>query len=315
MFREMDITVLLFAGILALLVTVSIVGQVLKLVLSSAKARAMLTSLNSRVGTWWAMCAVFTLAAVTGGVGSILVFGLTSFQLLREFITMTPTRRGDHHTLFWVFFIILPLQYYLLWIGWYGLFIILIPVYAFLFIPLHMALSGDTHGFLERAAKVQWALMICVYCVSHAPALLRVEFAGGASTGLGVLLYLCLVVQVNDLAQEIGKQALGNGAGRKRRLMGFAMGVLVSTGLGTGLWWATPFSALQSALISAGIAIMGTAGSTCYSAIMADRGKPGIVVVRTRPSVGARVISLCFVAPVFFHVVRYYFTGRPWAAF
>lgn len=312
MLKEIDPTWLLFAGILASLVVASVVGRVLKRLVSGQKQIAMVRTLNSRVRIWWAMCGVFTVAAFTGGAGSILVFGLTSFFLLREFVTITPTRKGDHHTLFWVFFIILPLHYYLLWIGWYGMFIILIPVYAFLFIPLRMAMSGDTHGFLERAAKIQWALMICVYCVSHAPALLKVDFPEGSRVGLRLLLYLCLIVQVNDVTQVICGRALGDGS-RSRKIGGatLAAGLLVSTALGTGLWWATPFSIPQSAVMSVVIVLMGTAGTLCYAAIVQDRGKPGVVVVQTRPSVTERVISLCFAAPVFLHLARYYFTNRP----
>jgi phosphatidate cytidylyltransferase len=320
MLKNCDPTWILFAGILALLVLLTILGSILKRLASRKEQLAAVSILNSRIRIWWAMCGIFAVAALTGGLGSILVFGLTSFLLLREFVTITPTRKGDHHALFWIFFIILPLHYYLLWSGWYGMFIILIPVYAFLFVPLRMAMSGDSHGFLERAAKIQWALMICVYCISHAPALLKVEFAEGSRMGLRLLLYLCLIVQANDITQIIWSQGSDEKAGddnngRKRHGTTLAAGLLVSTALGAGLWWATPFSAIQSAGMSLLIALMGTAGKHCYRAIMQDRGKPGVVVVETRPSMTERVISLCFAAPVFFHLARYFFTDRPQAPF
>jgi len=62
---------------------------------------------------------------------------------------------GDHETLFWGFFVFLPLQYWLVGIQWYGLFAILIPVYGFLFLPVRSALAGDTQCFLERSAKIR----------------------------------------------------------------------------------------------------------------------------------------------------------------
>ncbi|RLD10884.1 MAG: phosphatidate cytidylyltransferase [Chlamydiae bacterium] len=309
MLKEIDITWILFAGILSLLFLVSIVGQIFKQMVSNEKMSAMVKVFNERVGLWWAMCGVFTVAAFTGGLGSIIVFGLTSFLLLREFITITPTRKGDHHTLFWVFFIILPLQYFFLLRDWYGMFIILIPVYAFLFIPLRIAITGETHGFMERTAKIQWALMICIYCISHAPALLKVDFPGEPKMGLRLLLFLCLIVQTNDITQRVFSYVHRNNGAK------LVAGLVVSTILGASLWWATPFSILQSAAMAALIVFMGTAGNFCYAAMVQDRNKPGVVVVQTRQNVTERVISLCFAAPVFFHIARYYFTNRPPIAF
>ena len=112
-----------------------------------------------------------------GYVATVVLFGLISFWALREFITMTPTRRGDHRTLFWTFFLFTPLQYVLVGAGrdYYGLYTIMIPVYASLFIPARIAISGDPKRFLERVAKIQAGLLICVYCLSHAPAILDLD--------------------------------------------------------------------------------------------------------------------------------------------
>jgi hypothetical protein len=138
---------------------------------------------------------------ISGRIGSVILFGLTSFLALREFVTMTPTKRGDHGTLLWVFFIITPIQYVLVAIGWYGLFSIFIPVYAFLFVPLRSALAGDCERFLERTATIQWALMVCVYCVSHAPALMTLQIPGFAGQNGKLLFYFVLVVQASDVLQ------------------------------------------------------------------------------------------------------------------
>jgi len=173
-------TIWLVGGVLALLVVASLIGWVLSLRVKDEKGRATVQNLNARTRAWWMMVAVFGLAMATGGIGSVILFALTSFLALREFITLTPTRPGDHRTLFWVFFFILPLQYYLIAIKWYGLFSVMIPVYAFLFIPIRSATAGDCDNFLERTAKIQWGLMVCVYCVSHVPALLALDIPGYA---------------------------------------------------------------------------------------------------------------------------------------
>lgn len=317
-------TRILFGGILAGLVIATLVVNLIKRSASTPKYRELLKILTSRIGIWWAMCGVFTVAALTGGIGSIIMFAATSFLLLREFITITPTRKADHHTCFWVFFVILPLQYYFLWINWYGFFIILIPVYAFLFVPLRTAMTGDSHRFLERTARIQWAMMICIYCISHAPGLLKINFEGGAQTGLRLLLYLCLIVQVNDVTvivlHHLKKcKAVDNPADEDVKIRCFSAevlsGMVVSAVLGGVLAWAMPFTVVQSLCMAVLIALMGTAGNLCYTAIVADRGKPGVVVVQTRPSATSRLISLCFAAPVFFHITRFYFTAAPSAIF
>jgi len=40
-------------------------------------------------------------ALAIGLMGATVLFGLCSFMALREFITLSPTKPGDHRTLFW----------------------------------------------------------------------------------------------------------------------------------------------------------------------------------------------------------------------
>src|SRR5439155_1649109 len=142
----------------------------------------------------------------TGGLGSVILFAALSFFALREFITLTPTRPADHSALFWVFFIITPLQYYLVGAQWYGFFSVLIPVYGFLFIPSRIAISGDSAAFLERSSKIQWGLMVCVYCVSHVPALLMLEIPGYAGKNARLLFFLVVIEQLApDVLQHVAE--------------------------------------------------------------------------------------------------------------
>ena len=191
----------LVGGVLMLLVVSSLIGWILSLRVTDAKGHATVQNLNARIRAWWLMVAVFGLAMATGGIGSIVLFGLTSFMALREFITLTPTGAGDHRSLFWVFFVVLPLQYYLIAIKWYGLFSVLIPVYAFLFIPIRSAMAGDCERFLERTAKIQWGLMICVYCVSYVPALLSLNIPGYERQN-GKLMFFFVTTMIRYLCGE-----------------------------------------------------------------------------------------------------------------
>lgn len=304
----------LVGGVLALLAVSSIVGWLLSRRMTSDKARATVENLNARIRAWWMMVAIFAVALATGGIGSIILFGLTSFLALREFITLTPTRAGDHRSLFWVFFVVTPLQYVLVAQQWYGLFSILIPVYAFLLIPVRSAAAGDCERFLERTAKIQWGLMICVYCVSHAPALLTLNIPGYEGQNAKLLFYLVLVVQISDVLQYVwgktlGRRKIAPDVSPNKTLEGFVGGVASATAIGAALWWATPFTPWQSAGMSLAITLMGFFGGLVMSAIKRDRGvKDYGQMIEGHGGVLDRIDSICFAAPVFFHLTRFFFT-------
>jgi phosphatidate cytidylyltransferase len=301
-----------FGGVLGLLTLSTLIGLALKVLVKSPAAQGTISNLNARIRAWWVMSAVFALTLVVGQTGSLVLFGLMSFLALREYITLVETRRGDHRTLFWAFFIFTPAQYYLIHIRWYGMFAILIPVYAFLFVPTRMAMAGDTQSFLERASKIQWGLMICVYCLSYAPALLMLNIPGyGPEAKL--LLYLVLVDQISDVLQYVwgkllGKHKIAPTVSPNKTWEGFIGGVLTATGIGTALWWMTPFTPRAAALISLSITLMGFAGGLTMSAIKRDRGvKDYGTLIEGHGGILDRMDSLCFAAPVFFHFVRYYY--------
>ena len=306
-------TIYLVGGVIALLVIASLLGQFLRLRSGGTNNSSTIQNLNARIKAWWMMVAVFGLAMLTGGIGSVILFGLTSFLALREFITLTPTKPGDHRTLFWVFFLITPLQYYLVATGWYGLFAIMIPVYTFLFVPMRSAISGDCERFLERTSKIQWGLMICVYCVSHAPAIFFLNIPGYEGQNGKLLFYFVLIVQISDVLQYVWGKTLGRhkiapSVSPNKTWEGFAGGILTATMIGTGLWWATPFTPLQSAGMSLAITLMGFAGGLVMSAIKRDRGvKDYGTMIEGHGGVMDRIDSICFAAPVFFHLTRYYF--------
>ena len=300
-------------GLGAVLLVASAAGFALAERVTGERGRETVANVNARIRSWWLMCAVFTGALLVGSTGVILLFVLISFLALREFITITPTRRADHRTLVWVFFVFTPLQYYLIAIQWYGLFSILIPVYAFLFIPLLNALAGDYRQFLDRTAKIQWGLMLCVYCVSHMPALLTLKIPGFEEQGPKLLLYLALVAQSSDVLQylwgkAVGRHRIAPTISPNKTWEGFIGGIMCATLLGTALWWLTPFEAWQAALMSGAITLTGFAGGLTLSAIKRDRGvKDYGTLIEGHGGVLDRIDSLCFSAPLFFHLTRYFF--------
>jgi len=307
-------TAILVAGVVAVLLMASITGWILSRRAGGVAYQSTIANLNARIRAWWMMVAIFLFAMLSGGLGSVVLFALTSFLALREFVTMTPTKLGDHGTLLWVFFVITPIQYALVALHWYGLFSIFIPVYAFLFVPLRSVLSGDCERFLERTATIQWALMVCVYCVSHAPALMNLRIPAFEGQNGKLLFYFVLVVQASDVFQYIwgkllGKHKIAPTVSPNKTLEGFIGGVVMATLLGTALWWATPFTPWQAAAMSLLIALMGFVGGLVMSAIKRDRGvKDYGTLIEGHGGVMDRIDSLCFSAPVFFHITRYFFT-------
>ena len=301
-----------FAGVLGLLALSSLIGLVLRAVVKKPEAQATISNLNARIGAWWIMSAIFALTLAIGPIGSLVLFGLMSILALREYVTLLPTRRADHRTLFWAFFIFTPVQYLLIGIQWYGMFAILIPVYAFLFVPTRLSIAGDTESFLERASTIQWGLMICVYCLSYTPALLMLKIPGYARPAK-LMLYLVLVDQLSDVLQYVWGKMLGRHkiapvVSPNKTWEGFVGGVLSATAIGTALWWMTPFTPAVAAAVSFTITLMGFAGGLTMSAIKRDRGvKDYGTLIKGHGGILDRMDSMCFAAPVFFHIVRYFY--------
>ncbi len=303
----------LFGAVLFALIIFNSAGSILKNRRRRETVRSTIDTLNARIRAWWKMCIIFGLSILLGRIGALVVFAAISFLAMREYMTLVPTRRGDHRTLFWSFFVIMPLQYYLVGAQRYGLFSIMIPVLAFIFVPTSIAIAGDTSNFLERSAKIQFGLMVCVYCLSHAPALLLLNIPGFAGHNARLLLYLGFVDQMSDILQYvwdklIGKHKIAWRVSPNKTWEGFAGGVVSATGIGAALWWATPFTPLQSAGMSFMICLLGFAGSLVISALKRDIGiKDFGVVIEGQGGILDHVDSLCFAAPIFFHLVRYYF--------
>ncbi len=302
----------LLAGVLGLLVTASTIGWLLGRVVTPAN-RTMADNINARIRAWWVMALMLAAALATGRIGSILLFSGISFLALREFATLAPTSRADHRALFWCFFVLTPLEYGLIWMGWYGLFAIVIPVYASIFLAVRAALAGDTDRFLERTATTQWGLIVCVYFVSYVPALGMLRIPSYENENAKLVLFLVLVVQLSDVLQyvwgkSIGQRRIAPAISPNKTWAGFVGGTFSATAVGTAIWWATPFTPVQAAVMAFSITMMGFVGGLIMSAIKRDRGvKDFGSLIDGHGGILDRIDSLCFAAPVFFHLTRYFF--------
>ncbi|REJ70449.1 MAG: phosphatidate cytidylyltransferase [Planctomycetota bacterium] len=307
-------------GVLAVLTATTLLGQVMNRRAESGLSPAVMATFSRRVWAWWLLMMVLAAALFVPPWVTVTIFFLLSFWALREFITLTPTRMGDHRALFWVFVLFTPAQYVLVGMGgdYYPLYSIVIPVYGFLFVPARVAFSGDPKRFLERTAKIQAGLLVCVYCLSFAPALLDLkieDFNGDAWTDNSLLLfYFVFMVQIGDALQYaweklMGRTVIAPHISPNKTWEGFLGGVGSTALVGGALWWATPFNHWQAALMSLVIAVMGFAGVMCMSAVKRDRGvKDYGTLVVGHSGVLDRLDSLCFAAPVFYHLTKFFFT-------
>ena len=165
------------------------------------------TELRQRVTSWWVMAGVFTVAIVLNRVVSILFFSFVSFLALKEYFSLVPTRRADRRVLFWAYLCI-PIQFLLVDREWFGMFIIFIPVFAFLLVPFRMITIGQTDGYLKAVGTIHWGLMTMVFSLSHAAFLLILRLDGRA-VGPGLVLYLVVLTQANDVFQYLWGKSVG----------------------------------------------------------------------------------------------------------
>lgn len=304
----------LVSGIFGVLVFASVVGYLLQQRFSADGSNAAVENLNARIKAWWIMVILIGLSFMAGRAGVLVLFAFCSFAALREFITLINTRRADHWALAFAFFVILPIQYYLLFAEEYGIFSIFIPVYAFLLMPIISVLRGDTERFLLRIAEVQWALMICVFCASHVPALLTLTIPGYEGRNVLLIAFLVIVVQLSDVLQYVwgklfGRTKIAPRLSPSKTVEGFVGGVISATLIGAALWWITPFTPVQAGLLSFIITLMGFFGGLVMSAIKRDRGvKDWGNLIEGHGGLIDRLDSVVFSAPIFFHIVRYWWS-------
>jgi len=297
------------AGLGIALAIASLTGFLLHL----RRRNPTIDNLNARIRAWWIMVAAVGAALLAGRSGLIILFAFASFVALREFLTLTPTRRADHRALFACFFIALPAQYYLIWTQWYGLYSIFIPVYAFLLLPFLAVTGKDTGNFLARTSETQWGLMAAVYCISYVPALLNLRIPGYEGRGAMLVVFLLVVVQSSDVLQYVwgklfGRHKIAPVTSPSKTVEGFVGGVASAVGLGAALYQITPFTPLQAAGMALAITLMGFAGGLVMSAIKRDLGvKDWGDLIEGHGGMLDRLDSICFSAPIFFHLTRYFF--------
>lgn len=305
----------LLNGVFLLLILAWAGAALLRAWLSPEGQNVLVENLAARIGAWWAIAALLALAMLGGRGGVVVLFAVISFAALREFLTLTQKSRADHWALIAAFFVILPVQYLLIYMDWYRIYSVFIPVYAFLYLPVLSVIRGAPERFLARVGENQWGLMICVYAASHVPALLSLHIEGFESKGVLLIAFLVIIVQLTDTLQYAwsqlwGRHPIAPALSASKTWEGFAGAVASGAALGAGLWWLTPFPPATAALLGAVITATGLFGALVMSAIKRDKGvRDWGQLVAGQGGFIDRLDGVVFAAPVFFHLVRFFWAS------
>ncbi|MEM0906123.1 MAG: phosphatidate cytidylyltransferase [Pseudomonadota bacterium] len=292
-----------FAAILALLV----VGSV---------AAMKLQAIRARVVTWWVIAGALAAAFVIGKGAVVVLFALISFMALREYLSLAPTRREDRAALLLAYAVV-PLAYLFIWLDWYGVTLVAIPVYAFLLLPAVLVLNGRTRGYLAAAGTLHWGLVVTVYNLGYAALLMNVPNQEAPAGGAGLLYFLLVVTALNDVAQYVCGRLIGGpkimpSVSPNKTWAGFLGGCVMTAGLVVLL--APIFTGLPAVavgLLAVLLPVAGFAGDVTMSAIKRDLGvKDTAKLLPGHGGILDRVDSLTFTAPLTFHVFAFFSSAR-----
>jgi len=302
--KEVMIIVLLIFGLLT-------VASALLFIIGKIKPNTNLNELKMRTKSWWIMASLFIVTTIFSTKISYVAIAFLSFVAFRELYSILGFRQSDRRAIFWALLSI-PIQYFLAYVGWYGAFIIFIPVVMFLLLPLRLVLKGDTAGIVKSMATLQWTLMLTVFGISHLAYLLSLpDLDGFNAGGRGLLLFVVFLTEINDVMQFtwgklFGKHKIIPKISPNKTWEGFIGGVISTTIIGYFLAFLTPMSTPQVIFVSFFVANAGFFGDIVMSSVKRDIGvKDTGAAIPGHGGVLDRIDSLAYTAPAFFHLIYY----------
>ena len=298
-----------FIGIVIVLVVSTVITAVLK----RRNPNKTLHEVDMRIRSWWVMFIIFTIAIVVHSTISLIFLALLCFLALKEYFSLIPFNRAHRLVMLWAYLAI-PIQFLFIYFEQYGMFIIFIPVYMFLLIPIQAIFVGDTKNFLQSIASVQWGMMLMVFGLSHLAYLLVLPGKESSIVGAGLVLFLVVLTQANDVAQFLwgkllGKKKIVPKVSPNKTWAGFIGGIVTTTILAVILApLLTPFSLPASIVSGLYIALMGFIGDVNISALKRDLAiKDTSSIIPGHGGILDRVDSLTYTAPLFLHFTRFFY--------
>ena len=300
--------------VLGAIVAVLVVATGIVAVMQRGDSTGKHAELAARVKSWWVLVAIFAIAISFRRGIAIAFFALLSFLALKEYLSLIPTRRADRRVLFWAYLCV-PLQYWWVWKQWYHMFLIFIPVWAFLFIAMRMVLRGETKDFLRAAGTIHWGLMTMVFGLSHLAYLLVLPDGSNVPAhGAALLLFVVLLTELNDVLQYVWGRTLGKhkvieSVSPKKTVEGLVGGALSTTAVTVAIApLLTPLTFTDSIAVGLMIGFGGFVGDVTISAVKRDIGvKDSGALIPGHGGILDRIDSLLFTAPLFFHFMKYFY--------
>ncbi len=271
--------------------------------------------LKARIKAWWIMVLVQVVVVSIHPKGSVLLFAFVSFWALKEYFTAISIRAEDRLALFVAFFVVLPLNYLWIWTEWYVMFLIFVPVYGFLSIPFFLLMGKNPRGFTVSAGRIHWGLMAFVYGVGHIAYLVNLHHLydpHAPYSGLTLMMFLVFVVEMSDLFQYLfgkvfGRRKVWPSISPGKTWEGLIGGIAAAVLLGYLFRFLTPFSPLESVVVSFLITVLGFVGGGVMSAVKRDLGRKDFgYVLPGHGGIIDRIDSLCWAAPIYFHYIAYF---------
>lgn len=293
------------------IVALLVIATSIRLVLGITNKTADYTELRQRIQSWWWMIGILFFVFIFSQNAAIVFFAFLSFIALKEFLSIVPTRLSDRRVIFWLYLAI-PLQYLWVNMAWYGMFVIFIPVYIFLFIPMRMVIIGETKGFIKSAGILHWSVMLTVFAISHIAFLLVLPEKNHWSGGVGLVIYLLFMTQFNDVCQYVWGKLLGKHkiipkVSPNKTWEGFIGGLLTLTIVSSFIApYLTPLNWLEGLGAGLIICLGGFFGDVVISSVKRDlQIKDSGNLIPGHGGILDRIDSLIYTAPLFFHYLYY----------
>ena len=267
--------------------------------------------IGSRIAfLWWTMV-MLVVALLYSYKVLILYIWLIAFLALKEYLSMTSTRRADRRVLFFAY-LSLPIQFILILLEKRDIFVVFVPIHVFLVLPIIMVLSGETKGFLQAWSMLGWGIITTVYSLGFLAYLLILPVEKNPTIGgSGLFIFLLGLAQLSHVAQfAFGKYfndpRLSLKVSTTRNWASLIGSIIVNIPVAMLLApWITPFGKLEAAIMGAIIAAGAFIGYIILSAIKGDLNiKDRGTMTPGRGGILNRIDTFIYTAPLFYYLVH-----------
>jgi phosphatidate cytidylyltransferase len=296
-------------GIVALLTSVTLAFYIAKAIEGPTK---LIKELLERTFSWWMILIGFSVTIFFSRFFATIALGFVAFVAFRELTSRLNLRMSDRQSLLWCYLSI-PFQFFLAYIEWYGKFIIFIPVIMFLTLNMRAVAQGDVKGISASLGIIHWSSMLTIFSISHMAYILALPTESNYEAGNGgMVLWLVLITELNDVFQYTWGKTLGNhkilpSVSPNKTVEGFVGGLISTVALGYGLSFLLPIGQDKAALLAGVMAFTGFMGDVTISAIKRDLGiKDMGSSIPGHGGIMDRIDSLAFNSLVCFHLIRYW---------